>query len=613
MTLAKSSRLTEKRISELKEQFSESGAIQSLSWLTTNSVPRKKSSFFSSFASFGSSQRLPAQNVQPVQAPPTAEPVAVAPTPTDPTICSLCLDNLPQDYPLLMSASDPVKKLPCCNQHIHAECYLEYRTHGFTTCHLCRQPLTTFSSRFENEQQTIAHEAVSVTIQDPMTVSTVAEQDQSGNYNVVATIQAPSFSDHATGSERYGIDLVLVVDVSGSMSGSKIDMVIQSIKYLIQEELLPHDRIALVIFNGSARNVYNFTRVSSENKVGLVDATAASLVASDGTNIMDGVKNAINLLQSRSYKNPLASILLLSDGCDNYNTPPNAIVREAAEMGIAIQSFGYGTDHDSVYLEKISKLSCNGGFQYVESPQQIVPIFAGAISGLASLIAENVTVEISVPRESSFILDNVYCGSYKIEKKSSYATSINLLSLLEAETRLVIFTVENRNRDDLKNKLLVKVTYFIPGTTRSDTVQDYLETAGDFNVQFHEISCEAILTKEVAKAIALGDAGNYDAAKKTLEDAKKKIVEMKSMLVAKYPIQEFPSLDEYIIEISNLMPRFSQRQYNAGGRSATTEIVGNYGQQRMLNIETAYEGSNMTRWANVAAKKSKAKYSLFSK
>ncbi|KAJ3259108.1 hypothetical protein HK103_002995 [Boothiomyces macroporosus] len=592
MTKVKSSRLSEKRLSELKGDG-----------LTTQTTATKRGSSLSSFASFRMSQKKTEE-----QAP---RPELIFSE--DSHICSLCLDDLPENYSLLSQASDPVKKLPCCNQLIHSECYNEYRAHGFSVCHLCRQPLI-LSSRFDNEEPTDTRDAISVTIEDPMAVSLVAEKNKVGDYNVVTTVKAPSFAEGNDLNDRYGIDLVLVVDVSGSMAGTKINMVVQSIKYLIQEELLSQDRIALVIFNGSAQTIVNFTRISNENKVELVDAVSKALVASGGTNIMDGVKSAINLLKARSHKNQLASILLLSDGCDNYNTPPNDIVREAADMGIAIQSFGYGTDHDSKYMERISKLSCNGGFQYVEKPSQIVPIFAGAISGLASLIAENVQVEISVPRDSSFILDSAYCGSYKVEKKSSCLLTINLLSLLEAETRLITFKVENRNNDDLTGKLLVKVTYTIPGTVRTETVQDYLETVVAFNLQYHEIRCESIMTKAVEKALNFGDLSNFEDARKTLEEAKMEIEKVKTSLVEKQLTVNLSALDDYIVEIGKLMPRFKdQHQYSVGGRSATTEVVGNYQQQRMLNTAGAFEGSNMARYTNVASKKSSTRYKLFSK
>ncbi|KAJ3316329.1 hypothetical protein HDV06_003861, partial [Boothiomyces sp. JEL0866] len=223
MTQSKSSRLSEKRISELRDN-------RSIQDTTT-----KRRSFFSSFASFGLSQRNNAPVAQPVmQTPPAAEGENNSANQTEGLTCSLCLDDLPEDYLQLSSATDPVKNLPCCNQHIHLQCYEEYRMHGFTHCHLCRQQLVS-SSLFENEDPINSFDAVAVAIEDPMTVSSLAELDSQGEYRVVTTVKAPSFGEHTSSTERYGVDLVLVVDVSGSMAGTKIEMVIKSIKYLIQE------------------------------------------------------------------------------------------------------------------------------------------------------------------------------------------------------------------------------------------------------------------------------------------------------------------------------------------------------------------------------------------
>ncbi|KAJ3316328.1 hypothetical protein HDV06_003860, partial [Boothiomyces sp. JEL0866] len=111
-------------------------------------------------------------------------------------------------------------------------------------------------------------------------------------------------------------------------------------------------------------------------------------------------------------------------------------------------------------------------------------------------------------------------------------------------------------------------------------------------------------------ALSYGDQSNFEAAKKTLEEANKKIEGMKAFLEAKYKEESLTSIDEYVNEILQMMPRFNLHQYSTGGRSTTTEVWGNYQQQRMFNVKTAYPGSNMVKYWNSGAKKSNSKFNM---
>lgn len=49
------------------------------------------------------------------------------------------------------------------------------------------------------------------------------------------------------GGSRTSVDLICVIDVSGSMSGEKIELVKSTMKYLL-EALTPADRLSIITF-----------------------------------------------------------------------------------------------------------------------------------------------------------------------------------------------------------------------------------------------------------------------------------------------------------------------------------------------------------------------------
>jgi len=77
---------------------------------------------------------------------------------------------------------------------------------------------------------------------------------QESNIYGLATLQAPPILQPEAGStvaSRVPIDLVCVVDQSGSMSGEKMILLKQTLIYIV-EQLNELDRLAIVSFNKDA-------------------------------------------------------------------------------------------------------------------------------------------------------------------------------------------------------------------------------------------------------------------------------------------------------------------------------------------------------------------------
>ena len=118
----------------------------------------------------------------------------------------------------------------------------------------------------------------------------------------------------STGGARTSVDLICVIDVSGSMSGEKIELVRETMKFLI-ETLTPSDRLSIITFNSSGNRVCGLKTVTQENMV-VFSNHINSLFASGGTNIMSGMELALKTIRDRKIPNKVTSVFLLSDGQD---------------------------------------------------------------------------------------------------------------------------------------------------------------------------------------------------------------------------------------------------------------------------------------------------------
>ncbi|KAJ8544678.1 hypothetical protein K7X08_017261 [Anisodus acutangulus] len=129
----------------------------------------------------------------------------------------------------------------------------------------------------------------------------------------------------------------------------------------------------------------------------------------------------VRVLEERREKNPVASIILLSDGRDIYNgdnrnqrnknrnrrssnptlvpeylillpssiCPCNRQVAEAEDLSTTflVHTFGFGSDHDSSAMHAISDAS-GRTFSFIESFVTVQDAFAVCIGGLLSVVAQ---------------------------------------------------------------------------------------------------------------------------------------------------------------------------------------------------------------------------------
>ncbi len=157
-------------------------------------------------------------------------------------------------------------------------------------------------------------------------------------------------------------DLVFVIDVSGSMSGIKIEQTKEAILTII-DDLNPEDRLEIVTFSSSVRQWMN-QLVS----VGTYEQQAIqyvrTLTAQGGTNLFDGVVDGASILKSYGVSGHAQIMVVLTDGLPSTGTTdPDDIVQGVTNFlngtPISLNSLGFGTNLNFDLLMRLS-LSNNG-------------------------------------------------------------------------------------------------------------------------------------------------------------------------------------------------------------------------------------------------------------
>ncbi|HMQ51308.1 MAG TPA: VWA domain-containing protein, partial [Anaerolineae bacterium] len=174
------------------------------------------------------------------------------------------------------------------------------------------------------------------------------------------------------------VDVVLVVDVSGSMAGDKISAVRDSLAQFIS--LLDNrDRLQIVLFNDQITPLSELSPLADKREE--LTRRVSGLVEGGDTSLYDATVTAYNDLETNGDPNNIRAVVVLSDGEDTSSSRglPEVLSELGAgaeEGGNAIKVFtiAYGDGADTRSLSEIAEPT--GGKQFAGDPATINQVYA---------------------------------------------------------------------------------------------------------------------------------------------------------------------------------------------------------------------------------------------
>ncbi|MDE5848588.1 MAG: VWA domain-containing protein, partial [Muribaculaceae bacterium] len=161
---------------------------------------------------------------------------------------------------------------------------------------------------------------------------------------VIVALARPQSHDSLKNSRVLGTDIILAMDISGSMSATDF----KPNRFIAAKDVAtsfvnsrPNDNMGLVVFAGESLSLMPLTndRAALINAIANVDMGDLN----DGTAIGDGLTSAINRISQGKAKSK--SIILLTDGSNNAgDVPPVTAAQIAKQKGIKIYTIGVGTN-----------------------------------------------------------------------------------------------------------------------------------------------------------------------------------------------------------------------------------------------------------------------------
>lgn len=161
---------------------------------------------------------------------------------------------------------------------------------------------------------------------------------------MIFALARPQTTDRWSKSDTEGIDIVLSVDVSGSMLAADFKPNrVEAAKDVAAQFIngRPNDNIGLVIF---AKESYTMCPMTTDHAVlsNLLKDVNTELIDGNATAIGNGLATAVNRIKDGAAKSKV--IILLTDGTNNAgDVMPSTAAEIAKTFGVRVYTIGVGT------------------------------------------------------------------------------------------------------------------------------------------------------------------------------------------------------------------------------------------------------------------------------
>lgn len=208
-------------------------------------------------------------------------------------------------------------------------------------------------------------------------------------YLLARLISGPAPDDQ----QRRPLNLSLVIDRSGSMSGDKLDYTKQAAQFLVQN-LGVRDLLSVVLYNDRIETLMTPEHVSNKD---LITQRIGGIKAGGTTNLSGGWLEGCKMVAAHLKAERLNRVILMSDGLANRGVIETeklvTMAQQKRAEGVTTTTMGLGRDFNEDLL--IAMADAGGGaFYFIESPESAPLIFKEELQGLLSVVGQNLAISI---------------------------------------------------------------------------------------------------------------------------------------------------------------------------------------------------------------------------
>ncbi|KAL2753463.1 hypothetical protein ACRALDRAFT_1035774 [Sodiomyces alcalophilus JCM 7366] len=253
----------------------------------------------------------------------------------------------------------------------------------------------------------------------PQRVSSSATSSWGGARSVnTAPTEYTTFQKSIPSTIHVPIDVVVVVPISSSMQGVKINLVRDALRFMIHT-LGDRDRMGLVTFGSGGGGVplVGMTTRAWPGWSNILSSIKPIGQKSHRADVVEGANVAMDLLMQRKYNNPIATIMLISDASTSDADSVDFVVSRAEAAKITIHSFGLGMTHKPDTMIELSTRT-KASYTYVKDWMMLRECLAGCLGAMQTLSHQNVKLKLKLPEGSPAKFHKI-SGALQITKRAT--------------------------------------------------------------------------------------------------------------------------------------------------------------------------------------------------
>ena len=190
-------------------------------------------------------------------------------------------------------------------------------------------------------------------------------------------------------------NLVFLIDVSGSMFGpTRLDLVKSSLKLLVNN-LREKDKVAIVVYAGSAGEKLPSTSGSDKQKI---REALDELQAGGSTAGGEGIRLAYKIARKNFIKGGNNRVILCTDGDFNVGVSSKegleSLIEEERKSGVFLTVLGYGMGNYKDNKMQVLAEKGNGNHAYIDNIQEANKVLVNEFGGTISTVAKDVKLQI---------------------------------------------------------------------------------------------------------------------------------------------------------------------------------------------------------------------------
>ncbi len=196
-------------------------------------------------------------------------------------------------------------------------------------------------------------------------------------------------------TERPPLNLVFLIDTSGSMqAANKLPLLKQSFRLMLSQ-LRPKDEVSIVTYAGSAGQVLEPTAASERS---VILEALDRLEAGGGTDGQAGLQQAYEVAEGMSAEGEVSRVILATDGDFNVGlSDPAALtdfIAEKRESGTYLSVLGFGRGNlDDATMQALAQ-NGNGQAAYIDTLSEAQKVLVDQLTGALFPIADDVKVQV---------------------------------------------------------------------------------------------------------------------------------------------------------------------------------------------------------------------------